>query len=108
MKGTDIRTVDALITEYGMSQGSSTPTSQQQSGASAKISAASKPQKSPTAAPSQSPTTQQNKMYTSAPAEPEAPVVNKARELENKKTSARIKVKNSKLINSFYPKSCNF
>ena len=82
MKGTDIRTVDALITEYGMSQGSSTPTSQQQSGASAKISAASKPQKSPTTMPSQSPTTQQNKMDTSAPAEPEAPVVNKARELD--------------------------
>ena len=36
MKAKDVRTLESVLLEYGMSSGASTPTSQQQTGASAK------------------------------------------------------------------------
>ena len=41
MKFTDVRTLESVLVEYGMNSGSSTPTSQQQTGATAKANATS-------------------------------------------------------------------
>ena len=41
MKFTDVRTLESVLVEYGMNSGSSTPTSQQQTGATAKATATS-------------------------------------------------------------------
>ena len=83
MKGKDIRTVDAIIKEYGMSQGVSTPVGNQQSGQTAKASAANRTNTSAITKPSQSPSTQQKANIDAPdPAEPKQPVVAKAKELE--------------------------
>ncbi len=41
MKFKDVRTIESILTEYGMKPGSSTPTSQQSTGANAKANAKS-------------------------------------------------------------------
>ena len=41
MKFKDVRTIESILTEYGMKSGSSTPTSQQSTGANAKANAKS-------------------------------------------------------------------
>ena len=38
MKFKDVRTIESILTEYGMKPGASTPTSQQSTGANAKAS----------------------------------------------------------------------
>ena len=43
MKFTDVRTLESVLAEYGMSSGASTPTSQQKTGATAKANANAKP-----------------------------------------------------------------
>ena len=48
MKFKDVRTVESILVEYGMKQGASTPTSQQQTGATAKATATAKSPTSPT------------------------------------------------------------
>ena len=83
MKAKDIRTIKSLITEYGMSSGASTPTSQQKTGSTAKATAASKPPKPPKSGvnkPQVSPSSQQNKSNTQEPTTPE-PIISKAKEL---------------------------
>lgn len=80
MKAKDIRTIKSLITEYGMSSGASTPTSQQKTGSTAKATAASKPPKSGVNKPQVSPSSQQNKSNTQEPTTPE-PIISKAKEL---------------------------
>ena len=52
MKAKDVRTLESVLLEYGMSSGASTPTSQQQTGASAKANKKT------------SPTTQKTVSYT--------------------------------------------
>ena len=59
MKSKDIRTIKSLISEYGMNSGVSTPSSQQQTGSTAKATAAQKPQKSSVNKPQNSPSSQQ-------------------------------------------------
>lgn len=51
MKFKDVRTLESILTEYGMKSGASTPTSQQQTGATAKATAEPKAQGSPTVQP---------------------------------------------------------
>ena len=80
MKSKDIRTIKSLISEYGMNSGVSTPSSQQQTGSTAKATAAQKPQKSSLTKPQNSPSSQQNKTDAEAPA-PVEPTVSKAKEL---------------------------
>ena len=80
MKAKDIRTIKSLISEYGMNSGISTPSSQQQTGSTAKATAAAKPQKSSLNKPQNSPSSQQNKTDVEAPA-PVEPTVSKAKEL---------------------------
>lgn len=80
MKSKDIRTIKSLISEYGMNSGVSTPSSQQQTGSTAKATAAAKPQKSSVNKPQNSPSSQQNKTDAEAPA-PVEPTVSKAKEL---------------------------
>ena len=80
MKAKDIRTIKSLITEYGMSSGASTPTSQQKTGSTAKATAAPKPPKSGVNKPQVSPSSQQNKSNTQEPTTPE-PIISKAKEL---------------------------
>lgn len=80
MKYKDIRTIKSLISEYGMNSGVSTPSSQQQTGSTAKATAAQKPQKSSVNKPQNSPSSQQNKTDAEAPA-PVEPTVSKAKEL---------------------------
>ena len=80
MKSKDIRTIKSLISEYGMNSGVSTPSSQQQTGSTAKATAAEKPQKSSVNKPQNSPSSQQNKTDAEAPA-PVEPTVSKAKEL---------------------------
>ena len=67
MKSKDIRTIKSLISEYGMNSGVSTPSSQQQTGSTAKATAAQKPQKSSLTKPQNSPSSQQNKTDAEAP-----------------------------------------
>ena len=82
MKAKDIRTIKSLINEYGMQSGVSTPVGNQESGATAKQSAANKTNSSPTTnKPSQSPTTTQNPNPVK-PEQPEAPKMTKASELK--------------------------
>jgi len=80
MKGKDLKTLESLLKEYGMSSGTSTPVGQQSSGSSAKASAANRVSKSSINKPSQSPTTQ--KTSQAKPQEPAKPVIAKAKELE--------------------------
>jgi hypothetical protein len=83
MKAKDIRTIESLISEYGMNSGVSTPTSQQKTGATAKATAAAKPPKPPKSGvnkPQVSPSSQQNKSDTEEPA-PVEPIISKAKEL---------------------------
>ena len=83
MKAKDIRTIESLISEYGMNSGVSTPTSQQKTGATAKTTAAAKPPKPPKSGvnkPQVSPSSQQNKSDTEEPA-PVEPIISKAKEL---------------------------
>ena len=80
MKAKDIRTLKSLISEYGMSSGASTPTSQQKTGSTAKATAAAKPPKSSVNKPQVSPSSQQNKTDTEQPA-PVEPTISKAKEL---------------------------
>ncbi len=83
MKAKDIRTIESLISEYGMNSGVSTPTSQQKTGATAKATADAKPPKPPKSGvnkPQVSPSSQQNKSDTEEPA-PVEPIISKAKEL---------------------------
>ena len=80
MKAKDIRTLKSLISEYGMSSGASTPTSQQKTGSTAKATAAAKPPKSSVNKPQVSPSSQQNKTAAEQPA-PVEPTISKAKEL---------------------------
>jgi len=83
MKAKDIRTIESLISEYGMNSGVSTPSSQQKTGATAKATAAAKPPKPPKSGvnkPQVSPSSQQNKSDTEEPA-PVEPIISKAKEL---------------------------
>jgi hypothetical protein len=83
MKAKDIRTIKSLISEYGMNSGVSTPSSQQQTGATAKATAATKtpkPPKSSVNKPQVSPSSQQNKTDAEQP-EPVEPIISKAKEL---------------------------
>jgi|TARA_B110000858_G_scaffold67913_1_gene78928 hypothetical protein len=51
MKFKDVRTLESILVEYGMKQGASTPTSDQQTGATAKATATATPTGSPTIEP---------------------------------------------------------
>ena len=77
MKAKDIRTIESLISEYGMNSGVSTPTSQQKTGATAKATAAAKPPKPPKSGvnkPKVSPSSPQTKSDTEEPA-PLEPII---------------------------------
>ena len=56
MKFTDVRTLESVLAEYGMSSGASTPTSQQKTGATAKANATPTTAKAPAKVDKGSPT----------------------------------------------------
>ena len=82
MKFKDIRTIESILTEYGMKPGTSTPTSQQQSGATAKANAVSSPtvqKNTPKTQSKGSPTITPGLNVKEPEQEPEAPQLKKAK-----------------------------
>lgn len=82
MKFKDIRTIESILTEYGMKPGTSTPTNQQQSGATAKANAVSSPtiqKNTPKTQSKGSPTITPGLNVKEPEQEPEAPQLKKAK-----------------------------
>ena len=84
MKAKDVRTLESVLLEYGMSSGASTPTSQQQTGASAKANKKTSPttQKTTPKKDLGSPTTSPGLKVEPEQPETPQPVAKKAGELE--------------------------
>ena len=81
MNSKDLKTLELLLKEYGMTSGVSTPVGQQASGEKAKASAAARTSKSTINTPSKSPTIQKTSQ-SSADEKPVQPVIAKAKELK--------------------------
>jgi hypothetical protein len=84
MKFKDVRTIETILAEYGMKQGASTPTSQQQTGATAKATATAKSPTTQTKTPTKdlgSPTLGDKIPEPKEPQTPQ-PLAKKASELE--------------------------
>lgn len=85
MKAKDVRTLESVLLEYGMSSGASTPTSAQQTGASAKANKKTSPTTQKTTPPKKdlgSPTTSPGLKVEPEQPETPQPVAKKAGELE--------------------------
>lgn len=82
MKGSDIRTLENVLKEYGMNSGVSTPVGQQSSGKTAKATAATRASDSPTSKPSQSNINKPSASPSTSAAQPEQTPLSKAKELK--------------------------